>query len=80
MVRSAHAHAVVHRLCPPFNREPGYKATLVCTHVMVFRVLLYLQVSWTESHDDAKNERRTIKFFDKEGTSAIRKVQSCAMV
>ena len=41
---------------------------------MVFSVLLYLQVSWTESHDDAKNGRRTVNFYDEEGTSAIRKV------
>ncbi|XP_064399810.1 translocon-associated protein subunit delta-like [Halichondria panicea] len=31
------------------------------------------QVSWTESHESAATGQRTIKFFDDEGTAAIKK-------
>ena len=33
-----------------------------------------LQLSWTESHAESKTGQRTIKFYDDEGTTALRKV------
>ena len=36
--------------------------------------LFSMQVSWTEDHETAVTGRRTINFYDEEGTSAIRKV------
>ena len=36
----------------------------------------HFQVSWTESHDTAATGKRTINFYDEEGTSAIRKVHT----
>ncbi len=34
-------------------------------------------MSWTESHESAATGQRTIKFFDDEGTAAIKKVSVC---
>lgn len=47
---------------------------IVYNILLLFLLISMLQLSWTESHAESKTGQRTIKFYDDEGTTALRKV------